>query len=61
MTLDDVTDGCAAAGYAPAPCEFCAAFFCLKKITGRFWNPTSRGEEIRLAPFRSARRSVSFV
>jgi hypothetical protein len=26
MTSDDVRDGCASAGRAPAPCEFCAAF-----------------------------------
>ena len=32
MTSHDVTDGCASAGRAPAPCEFCAAFFRLKKI-----------------------------
>lgn len=52
MTSHDVTDGCASAGRAPAPCEFCAAFFRLKKIKGRFWNPTSRGEEICLGLLR---------
>jgi hypothetical protein len=53
MTSHDVTDGCASAGRAPAPCEFCAAFFRLKKIKGRFLNPTSRGEEICLGLLRS--------
>ena len=61
MTSDDVTDGCAAVGYVLAPCEICATSFRLKKITGRLWNPTSRGEDIRLAPFLGARRSVSFA
>ncbi len=35
MTSDDVADDCASAGHAPAPCEFCAASFCLKKIEGQ--------------------------
>ena len=60
MISDDVTDGCAPPpGRVLAPCEICATSFRLKKITGRPWNPTSRGEGIRLAPFRGARRSVS--
>ena len=46
MIWDDVADGCASAGHAPAPCEFCAAPFRLKKIEGQACNPTSSGEEM---------------
>lgn len=59
MIWEDVTDGCAPKRRVLTPCEICATSFRLKKITGRLWNPRSRGEDIHLAPFRGARHSVS--